>query len=157
MVVRGYPGTHPLTHSRTHALTHSRTHALTHSRTHALTHSRLYAARRLILSPTISDRRHERLQFEFVAMSQRSRTNASVAMEPSRTNPAANEPVCCLNWPSIVGSMNPPSPPTAPTTPVAMPICRRKHCGTSWNTAPLPRPRQTIAVTRIATIGAIAG
>ncbi|MNV86616.1 hypothetical protein D3C71_1806660 [compost metagenome] len=42
---------------------------------------------------------------------------------------------------------NPPIPPAMPIRPVITPISRRKRCGTNWNTAPLPAPRPSMAVT----------
>ncbi|MNR43055.1 hypothetical protein D3C85_1616400 [compost metagenome] len=41
-------------------------------------------------------------------------------------------------------------PPAMPIRPVITPMLWRKRCGTSWNTAPLPAPRLSMATTNSA-------
>ncbi|MNV91179.1 hypothetical protein D3C71_1856470 [compost metagenome] len=49
--------------------------------------------------------------------------------------------------PSPAASRKPPIPPAMPIRPVITPISWRKRCGTSWNTAPLPAPKPSMALT----------
>ena len=78
-------------------------------------------------------------------------------MEPSTTKPARERAGVLLELPEHRRQQEPAEAARRADEPVTTPICSRKRCGTSWNTAPLPSPRQTIAVTSTATIGASGG
>ena len=66
--------------------------------------------------------------------------HSTSAVSASKIKPGQTAPVVSLKNPSSSGGKNPPIPPIAPTRPVTVPVSVGKYCGTSLNTAPLPRP-----------------
>jgi len=66
----------------------------------------------------------------------------AVYRQQSEPGPCIAQPVRGTP-PSSNGGKNPPNPPIALTRPVTVPVSRGKCCGTSLNTAPLPRPIRT--------------